>query len=77
MEISIKKSTFDLAWNYLKLSEHKLSLLKNQKLASKLQIPELENSETEVSLKQFLKKTDLLLLLLLLLLIYFSLAYDM
>ena len=39
MIISIKKSTFDLPWNYLKLSKYKLSLLIiNLKPPSKLRI---------------------------------------
>ena len=29
IKISIKKSTFDLLWNYLKLCEHQLSSSKN------------------------------------------------
>ena len=49
MKISIKKATFGLPWNYLKLCKYQLSTLKNQKPASKLM-------ETEVSLKRFLKK---------------------
>ena len=52
---SIKKSTFDLTWIYLELSEHKLSLLKIKNLHLNCEfLSELENLETEVSLKQFL-----------------------
>ena len=40
IEISIKKSTFDVSSNYLKLSEHQLSSLINQKPVSQLEIPQ-------------------------------------
>ena len=57
MKISIKKATFDLPRNYLKLCKYELSSLENQKSSSKLRIPsELKNLETEVSLKRFHKK---------------------
>ena len=45
MKVSIKKSNFELPWNYLKLCEH---------LHSK-SLSERQNSETDVSLKKFLK----------------------
>ena len=48
--ILIKKSTFDLLWNYLTLCERQLASLK------KLKMSELKNSKTEVSLKLYLKR---------------------
>ena len=46
MKISIKKATFDLPWNYLKLCKYQLSSLENQKPASKLQISQWFMVET-------------------------------
>ena len=40
MKISIKKLTFDLPWNYLQLSEHQPSSLKNEKPTFKIRIPQ-------------------------------------
>ena len=50
MKILVKKSTFDLLWNYLTLCERQLASLK------KLKMSELKNSKTEVSLKLYLKR---------------------
>ena len=50
MKILIKNSNFDLPWNYLKLCEH---------LHSK-SLSEQKNSETDVSLKNFLKNQFML-----------------
>ena len=54
-ESSIKKSTFHLTWNYLKLSNLNFHYykIKYPHLNSE-SLSELENSETEASLKQFL-----------------------
>ena len=50
MRILVKKSTFDLPWNYLTLCERQLASLK------KLKMRELKNSKIEVSLKLYLKR---------------------
>ena len=57
-KISIKKATFDLPWNHLKLCKYQLSSLENQKILhlNSESFSELKNLETEVSLKRFLKK---------------------
>ena len=61
MIIIIKKSTFDLPWNYLKLPKHKLSLLENKNPHLIFQsLNKQENSNNEVSLTQLLKKTQFL-----------------
>ena len=56
MKILIKNSTFDLPWNYLKLCEYRLSLLKKTPHLNSESPSELKNSKTEVSLKLYLKK---------------------
>ena len=61
MKISIKKSTFGIHWNYLKLSKHKLSWLKMKNLhLNSESFSELENSETEFSINNPLKRWKLI-----------------
>ena len=61
MKISIKKSNFGIHWNYLKLPKHKLSSLKMKNLhLNSESLSELENSETEFSLNNPLKRWKLI-----------------
>ena len=61
MKISIKKSTFGIHWNHLKLSKHKLSSLKMKNLhLNSESLSELENSETEFSINNPLKRWKLI-----------------
>ena len=60
MKISIKKSTFELTWSYWNYQNINFYYQKIKNLHLNFEFfSEVENSETEVSLKKFLKKTTI------------------